>query len=58
MFKQTPQQFFTSKTNLSGIGMLVFGIAGFLSGALPMQDAVQAVLAGAATLGLRDALAK
>lgn len=58
MFKQTPSQFFTSKTNLSGLGMILFGLAGFMTGALQLPDAIQSILAGAAALGLRDALAK
>ncbi len=47
-----------SITKMSGFGFIVFGITGYLTGALDMNAAVQNVLTGVAIIGGRKAIDK
>lgn len=47
-----------SITRLSGLGFILFGIGGMLTGKIPVQEGIEMVLAGAAIIGGRNAIDK
>ena len=47
-----------SKTKLTAFAAIVYGIAGYFTGNLDGNTAIQTGLAGAAVFGFRDAISK
>jgi len=55
--KQTIGEFFTSKTNLTGLGLIVAGGYGFYSKTMEPTEAIFMVFNGLGFIGVKDALA-
>ena len=58
LFGQTPAEFFASKTNWVGITAIAVAIISYQTGIIDSVVFVQSILAGIATITVRDAIAK
>ena len=58
LFGQTPAEFFRSKTNWVGLTAIAVAITSYQTGVIDSVVFVQSLLAGVATLTVRDAIAK
>lgn len=57
MFKQGIKEFFQSKTNWTGLGMIVGGAGAFAYDQMDFAAAAQLVASGFALIFMRDAIA-
>ena len=57
-FKQEIKEFLSSKTNWTGLSMVIGSIVGFKYGQVDAVTAVQGVMAGLALISVKDAIAK
>lgn len=55
-FKQTSKEFFRSKTNWTGLTMILSAISGFLTQTLGAAEAWQMVTAGLGIIFIKDAV--
>lgn len=58
LFSQDAADFFSSKSNWTGLTMIVVGIAGYMSKSMPPVVAIQSIMGGLALLFVKDAIAK
>lgn len=56
-FKQTLKEFFKSKTNWTGLTMILSAVSGFLTQSISPAEAWQMITAGLAIIFLKDAVA-
>lgn len=57
LFKQTPEEFLSSKTNWAGMTTIVLALVGAWVGEYNVQATVTQVMAGLAMIFVRDAIA-
>ncbi len=58
LFGQTPNEFFASKTNWTGLTMIITAVSTFSAGQIDQTVLIQGVLAGLALISVKDAIAK
>ena len=55
---QTPRQFFTSKSNWTGITAITTAVTAWANGAIDTAIMIQSVFGGIAVICIKDAVAK
>lgn len=58
IFGQSPKQFFSSKSNWTGMTLVVTSITTFIAGTIDQTTMVQGVFGGLGLIFIKDAVAK